>query len=118
MAEYWEMVQRLAKPGENILQSMTPGQAHLLHMAIGICGEAGELIDAIKKNVIYGKPLDFANVIEELGDIEFYLEGFRQGLGLSREVTILTNMDKLSVRYPDYKYTDTSAITRADKEES
>ena len=49
-------------------------------MVVGVSGEAGELLDAVKKAVIYRKPLDLENVIEELGDLEFYMEGLRQGL--------------------------------------
>ena len=109
------MVTTLAKSGLAICEEMDPHKAHMLHMAMGISGEAGELLDAIKKAVIYNKPLDLENVIEELGDIEFYLEGLRQGLGMNREDTLEANIKKLSVRYEGLKYSDTAAQTRADK---
>lgn len=38
-------------------------------MATGVSGEAGELLDAVKKSVVYKKPLDRENVVEELGDL-------------------------------------------------
>jgi len=44
----------------------------LLHGAIGISGEAGELLDAVKKHVFYGKPLDVNNVKEEISDVLWY----------------------------------------------
>jgi NTP pyrophosphatase (non-canonical NTP hydrolase) len=109
------LVASLAKPGLEICQEMDPRKAHMLHMIIGISGETGELLDAIKKAVIYNKPLDMENVIEELGDIEFYLEGLRQGLGIDREDTLDANIAKLSVRYEAGSYSDTAAQTRADK---
>jgi NTP pyrophosphatase (non-canonical NTP hydrolase) len=109
------MVRVLAKTGREIRDSMTSTDAHLIHMTMGISGEAGELLDAIKKAVIYGKPLDRANVIEELGDIEFYLEGLRQGLMIRREETLTANISKLSVRYDGLKYSDAAAQARADK---
>lgn len=110
------MVTNLAKPGLDIIRQMTPDQAHMLHMAAGASGEAGELLDAIKRNAIYQKPLDRANVIEELGDIEFYLEGLRQTLGISRSETLRGNMDKLlKGRYKTGSYSDAQAIARADK---
>jgi NTP pyrophosphatase (non-canonical NTP hydrolase) len=84
-------------------------------MSSCICGEAGELFDAVKRAVIYRKDLDIANVIEELGDLEFYLEGLRQAYGLSREQTIEANIAKLSKRYESLSYSDTAAQTRADK---
>ena len=46
------------KPGEHILESLTPEQAEAWHMATGHSGEAGELLDAIKKWVIYQRPAD------------------------------------------------------------
>lgn len=110
-----EMVQVLAKDGKLILEEMTPDQMHLTHMAIGISGEAGELLDAVKKASIYQKPIDRDNVVEELGDIEFYLEGIRQGLNISREETIEGNIEKLSKRYEGFKYTNQAAQERADK---
>src|ERR1035437_131468 len=64
------MVAALVKPGDAILASLDAQDCSILHMVVGISGEAGELLDAIKKQVIYRKPLDRENVIEELGDIE------------------------------------------------
>ena len=110
-----ELVQALAKDGNLIAQELTGDDAHNLHMAVGIAGEAGELLDAVKKSVIYRKPLDIENVIEELGDLEFYMEGLRQRLGLTREQTLRTNIQKLSKRYHSLSYTDTHAQERADK---
>jgi len=111
------LVNALAKDGQLIVNEMTPKTAHMLHMAVGISGESGELLDAIKKAVIYQKPLDRKNVIEELGDLEFYMEGLRQGLCISREETLEANISKLSVRYADLEYSDQSAQTRADKKD-
>ena len=105
----------LAKKGEVIANELTAEDAHLLHMVVGVSGEAGELLDAVKKAVIYRKPLDLENVIEELGDLEFYMEGLRQGLGITRQETIDANVEKLSKRYEGLRYSDKSAQLRADK---
>lgn len=113
---YGEMVKALAKPGEAILAELDTRKAELMHMGIGICGEAGELLDAIKKHVIYNKPLDLVNCIEELGDIEFYMEGLRQLLGVSRDECLQHNIDKLSARYHSGKFSNQQAQDRADKE--
>lgn len=109
-----EMVSRLAKPGAEIVKELTPTAAHLWHMATGVAGEAGELLDAIKKHAIYGKALDFANVEEELGDLEFYMSGIRQALNLSRAKILEANIEKLQTRYGK-SYTNKAAIERADK---
>jgi NTP pyrophosphatase (non-canonical NTP hydrolase) len=112
---YNEMVKSLAKPGKEILNTLTAEDCHALHMAVGIVGEAGELIDAVKKAVIYRKPLDRANVIEELGDLEFYMEGLRQAYNITREETIDNNIAKLGERYKAGTYSDKAAQERADK---
>jgi NTP pyrophosphatase (non-canonical NTP hydrolase) len=113
---YESMVAALIKPGAAIIQGLTSSSANLLHMAVGVSGEAGELLDAIKKHVIYGKPLDVANVIEELGDLEFYMEGLRAELGIFREETLAANkMKLLGKRYASGTYSDDQAINRADK---
>ena len=119
--KFEDMVAALIKQGQDIIDSLTPSKANSLHMAVGVAGEAGELLDAIKKAVIYNKPLDRENVIEELGDLEFYMEGLRAELGITRQETIEANMKKLltgeKARYKLGMYTDTQAIQRADKEE-
>lgn len=112
---YAEFVATLVKPGEEIDQQMTPRTAHLLHMALGICGEAGELADAIKKATIYGKPLDLENVKEELGDLEWFMEALRQSLDITRQDTIAGNITKLRKRYWQSKFSNEQAAARADK---
>lgn len=113
--QHKDMVAKLVKPGTQILQTMSAQQAHLVHMAMGIAGEAGELLDAIKKSAIYGKQLDMDNVMEELGDLEFYMEGLRRALLIKRDQTLKHNYLKLGNRYENHKYSDEQAIERRDK---
>ena len=75
MEAHSEMVRALAKPGEEILADLDPGKCHALHMVVGLMGEAAELSIAQTRE----------NEVEELGDIEFYLEGLRQETGHSYE---------------------------------
>ena len=114
--EYQHLVQNLAKPATAIQSEITAKQLHLVHMVLGISGEAGELLDAVKKNAIYQKPLDRNNIIEELGDLEFYMEGLRQGLDISRNEVLDHNITKLRKRYGQ-SYSNEAAIVRADKSE-
>lgn len=110
------MVSKLAKPGRDILKKVSSDQLDLVHAVLGISGESGELVDAVKKHVIYCKEIDRENIIEELGDLEFYMEQLRQNLGITRKATIKANMVKLAKRYPGYKYTNQRAKDRADKQ--
>ena len=114
-SEYEEFVMSRAKSGVDILAEINSCDAHALHMAVGISGEAGELLDAIKKPVIYRKKWDFENIKEELGDLEYFMTGLRVQLGLTREQCIEANITKLTKRYPN-NYTNQDAQARADKQ--
>jgi NTP pyrophosphatase (non-canonical NTP hydrolase) len=105
---YDRFVAKLLKP--------LPDQLNACHIALGITGEAGELADAIKKEYIYNKPRDLANIIEELGDLEFYLQAAYDHYGLTRDKVIQDNATKLQKRYAKLYYTDEAAIARADKQ--
>lgn len=98
--------------------AITADQAHLIHMAVGIAGEAAELLEPFINNLINNEPLDISNIIEELGDIEFYLQGLRQGLQIERDRVLQENITKLSVRYSSLSYSDAAAQQRADKAET
>lgn len=88
----------------------------MMHAAIGVAGEGGELAGAIKKAWVYGKPLDRANVVEELGDLRFYMQALQLLLGITDAEVIGANAAKLEARYPDGVYSNEAAIRRADKE--
>ena len=115
LTQFEKMTLALAKDGAVIKQEITPEQANLLHMGVGAAGEAAELLDAIKKHVIYQKPLDVENVKEELGDLLFYMSNLMQSVGLSFEEILQHNIDKLSVRYSKGSYSNAQAQERADK---
>ena len=44
----------------------------LIHGQIGIHTEGGELADAVKRFIRYGKAVDLVNVKEEMGDVFWY----------------------------------------------
>lgn len=112
---YSDFVGSLVKPGSAIVKELDASKANLWHLATGASGEAGELLDAIKKHAIYNKALDLHNVVEELGDLEFYMEGIRQAIGVSRGEVLAQNVEKLSRRYHSGSYSDKHAQERADK---
>lgn len=87
----------------------------LMHTALGISGEAGEFADAIKKSLVYERPLDRANAVEELGDIMWFVALGCETLGVTMQEVAEQNISKLALRYPD-KYSDRLAHKRLDKE--
>jgi len=112
---YPEFVAALVKSGAMIQETLTPEKVDLWHMVTGVSGEAGELIDAVKKHVVYNKMLDRANVVEELGDLLFYIQGIMNNLGITFEEIQEGNRTKLEERYKGLVYTDEAAQARADK---
>lgn len=86
----------------------------LMHMLLGIVGEAGEIANCIKHVVGYNQELDEENLIEELGDLIFYAVGMMDILGVDIDQVISKNMKKLKKRYP-IGYSDWDALDRKDK---
>ncbi len=96
------------------LDDVTPEQADMLHMAIGLAGEACELLDTVLKHVVDNEPLDVENLIEESGDISFFHTGLRHAANMTRDEALQANIEKLQTRYP-VGYTNEAAQQRADK---
>lgn len=90
---------------------LTDRNIRLLHAAIGVATEAGELLDAMKKSLFYGKPLDEVNYREEGGDILWYLAIAFDELRTTFEQEMGINIDKLKARYGD-KFSAARALKR------
>ena len=106
MVRYSELAMRTAKP-------MEPND-DMMHAALGISGEAGEFADAVKKVLVYGKQPDMDNLIEELGDLLWYINLAAVTLGVDFNEICTRNINKLLLRYPE-KYSDKLAEARMDK---
>ncbi len=73
----------------------------LINGVMGICGEAGEAIDIVKRHLAQGHELDKEHLAKELGDIAWYLAETATVLGYTLEEILQMNIDKLKKRYPD-----------------
>lgn len=72
----------------------------LANSVMGLCGEAGEAIDLVKKHLFQGHGLDKAALMKELGDVAWYLAEAATALGVPLEDILHGNLDKLQKRYP------------------
>jgi NTP pyrophosphatase (non-canonical NTP hydrolase) len=75
----------------------------LITGAMGMCGEAGEFSEIVKKLIFHSKPLTVEvhqHLQKELGDIIFYWTNTCRSLGIDPNTIIQMNVDKLSSRYP------------------
>lgn len=85
--------------------------SRVMHGAMGMVTEAGELMDMLKKHVIYGKPFDPVNVLEEAGDKMWYAAIVLHACGFGFEEALERNIAKLRARYGD-KFSEERALTR------
>ena len=76
----------------------------LLTASVGMCAEAGEFTEVVKKIVFQGKPVNEDNLFHlkrELGDIMWYVAQACIGLNISLDEVLAMNVEKLSARYPE-----------------
>lgn len=88
-----------------------PRLVRILHAAIGLATESGELLDQVKKHIYYGRKLDETNLFEEAGDTLWYLGVLLDTLGKTFEECMDTNHQKLVARYGD-SFTENRANKR------
>ena len=95
-----------------------PINIDLNHAAMGVSTEAGEILDIIKKHIYYGKDIDTKNLIEELGDIIYYIQLLINTLNIKNGNTRITldsviwdNIKKLTKRYPN-GFSESAALNR------
>ncbi len=80
----------------------------ILNGVMGLCGEAGECIDIVKKHLFQGHDLNKEKLIDEASDCFWYLAILASGLGISLEEIASHNIEKLKKRYPNGFDTDKS----------
>src|SRR5215510_3797675 len=103
---------------EGIIKRLSdPMTARLIHALLGMVTEVGEFADTLKKWVIYGKGLDIKNLMEEIGDQQWYQAIAVDELGYdSFHIIQKLNIAKLRARYPN-KFNEQDALNRnLDKE--
>lgn len=69
--------------------------------ALGLGGEAGEVLDLVKKHLHHGHDLDLDKLKSELGDVLWYVAALATELRLRLPDIAGHNIDKLRERYPD-----------------
>ena len=87
----------------------------MLHAAIGLSSDAGEVSAAIERWIFYGQELDRLNLIEELGDCLWYIAQMCNALDIDMGNVMATNLGKLERRYPDKFNADKSEEVNRDR---
>ena len=97
--EYLKTIERSESPNFDIINKK------ILHGVIGCSTEVGELVDIVKKSLFHNQPIAKWALIEEIGDIFWYLGLICNEIDCTFEEIMEMNIKKLKERYPD-QYTD------------
>lgn len=97
-------------PGVALTDTL-PIDTRVLHAIIGIATESGELMEAVQDKLEVQKPLDEVNLLEEVGDLNWYEAILIDALDGDWDTVRERNIAKLRARYPD-KFTSEDAINR------
>lgn len=77
------------------------GKGHLFNGVLGLAGEAGECADLVKKCYFQdARPID-DDLIDELGDVLWYVAETAAAMGWSMDAIAEHNIEKLRWRYPE-----------------
>ena len=82
------------------LNKEIPQKDILLNAVMGLSGEVGEVADLMKKHMFQGHELSKEELINELGDIAWYLAEAATGLNIELDEILSKNIEKLKKRYP------------------
>lgn len=93
-SEFLESIKRTKNPSIGVEQT-------LINSLLGLSGETGEVLDLYKKHLYQGHDLDLTKVMNEVGDVLYYLYLLAHNQGFTIEECMLLNKQKLEKRYPD-----------------
>lgn len=94
MDDYQERCMKTAGVIESAGESLLAG-------AVCLAGEVGEFCNWVKKVVWHGHKLEREKIVDELGDILWYVARTARDQGIGLEEVARYNLEKLEKRYPD-----------------
>jgi NTP pyrophosphatase (non-canonical NTP hydrolase) len=109
--DYIQQAIRTENKDDRAITERMSFSARELHALMGLATEVGELTDAYKRWVIYGKDIDYTNVREEVGDLLWYLALLLDDMGCTFEECMEANIAKLRARFPE-RFTEGQALER------
>lgn len=98
--------QKLASETFNPMTSLTIDDEQrnwlrLIEAVMGLSGESGECVDVVKKNIFQNHEIDREHLIEELGDVLWYIAEGATALNTDLDTIMETNIKKIRKRYPN-----------------
>jgi len=104
---FYDYQHQALRTASNRVEGVEAGDERIVlafaYAALGVSGEAGELVGAIKKFLYQGRtwPETRPLVKDEIGDVLWYLSWVANLFSLGLEDCAAANIEKLKKRYPD-----------------
>ncbi len=95
----------------------TASLSGIVHAALGIGGESGEILDHVKKVAYNHRELDVNHLVAEIGDCVWYINFMLANLKVDWSTVLKKNIAKLEARYPDGVYDHYMSLNRDVEEE-
>lgn len=106
-----DFVRLVSKDGVPYSDEHNKMVARAIHACLGLMSEVGEIADALKKHIIYGRELDQINLMEESGDTSWYQALLLAAVKRTMQEAMDKNITKLKKRFGD-KFDYAAAINR------
>lgn len=81
-----------------------PTREQLINNSLGLTGEAGEVVDQLKKELYLNRVISRDEILEELGDTLWHLAVLASVRGVTLQEIADYNVEKLKGRYPDAEW--------------
>jgi NTP pyrophosphatase (non-canonical NTP hydrolase) len=101
--------QGLAARTDNV---KTGKEGQLLNAVVGMVGEAAECLELVKKHIWQDHSLDETKLLEEAGDVLWYIAKLARIYGIPLEELAVQNIKKLEARYPEGTFIAERSINR------
>ena len=88
-------------------------EKQLQNILLGIAGETGEVLDCFKKQLFQDHPIDKNKIVNEVGDVLYYLYLLAYNQGFTISECMEANREKLQKRYP-VTFSPEQSINRKD----
>lgn len=82
----------------------TDQKDEILHWAIGLSEETGEVMSVLKHHYYGGEEFNTEELIKELGDVMWYTAALCTACNINMSVVAEINMEKLMHRFPDAEF--------------
>lgn len=86
----------------------------LLMATLGLAGEAGEVVDYVKKVIFHGHSMDQLRLVKEVGDVLWYISEIASTMKLQLDTIALINLEKLAARYKG-QFSSEASINRKEE---